>query len=804
LITVSSLAQDLDSLDLLGPADLDVVYDEELKEEKKVEKKELSVRDSTPDFVETQPVETSVFEPKVENIEKPEPVQAKRRIQEPFAREAKRETKRETSREGFSGIPEDVNTLDLLDPSDVNVLLENQVSPNSLEVSTIEEVDDLDSLKDDIGEIIFEGDKKNNSSAKKSSAASDDDNVEILVDEDGIIVNESGTISDAKDRAKNPMKGGNAVIFDVGAEEKELLELSKFVEGKIPSKEWDEISTASQIDKYVIQEGDWLWKISQRLFGSGFYYSKIWSLNPQITNPHEIEPGMTLVFSTGDTEKMPEIALGDFGDKASAPKTISKEKDGEYINFADFGDGVKPAWIEERKKLLDEGVYFQFASEETFKDLKNIAKSNLKSEYSEYEPPVPDIVIQEPGESYDDSGFDKNSRIVFNVKEGFFLNTFVTSNIVQDLGEVVGMGKENLFLSPFDRIYIDFDKSVKVKPGDLYSIYAPGGPITHKVSDRSGYKYTIGAQVKIIRKINNRWEAEVTEVSGLVQRSDRLTVYTPKIGKIVRTFNKRNIEAAVIGSFKSSAGGISFGDVSYLDRGRADGVEMGTVFEVYSFRDKGTDKRLTPDPTYKIGELVVISLTDNFATALVINSKEEIPIGSIALTKTEEQAALAAANRNQSLLQGISDLEGQALDELDIELSLDDISKDLLDKADQVQLTEDELEELERQEREKSIIKDHERDLKELERLENEILEAEQALNESKVDEDKFLEGQNLNNIEKKNLGMDPNAFESLNDIESEVGLKFLDEDLNAKENPYGLTEFDLEEIDELLNTDEL
>jgi DNA repair ATPase RecN len=144
------------------------------------------------------------------------------------------------------------------------------------------------------------------------------------------------------------------------------------------------------------------------------------------------------------------------------------------------------------------------------------------------------------------------------------------------------------------------------------------------------------------------------------------------------------------------------------------------------------------------------------------------------------------------------------LDELDIELNLDDVSQDLLQKADQVQLTEDELEELERQEREKSIIKDHERDLQELERLENEILEAEQALNEAKVDEDKFLESQNLNNIEKGTRGVDPNAFESLNEIESEVGLKFLDEDLNSKENPYGLTEFDLEEIDELLNTDEL
>ena len=50
----------------------------------------------------------------------------------------------------------------------------------------------------------------------------------------------------------------------------------------------------------------------------------------------------------------------------------------------------------------------------------------------------------------------------------------------------------------------------------------------------------------------------------------------------------------------------------------------------------------------------------------------------------------------------------------------------------------------------------------------------------------------------------DPDAFESLDEIEEEIGRKYLDEDLNEKENPYGLTEFDLEEIDELLNTDEL
>ncbi len=707
-------------------------------------------------------------------------------------------------------LSQNVDSLDLLDASDVNVLIEEEKKSKSgqLNLSNFEEVDDLESLKSDIGEIIFD-DKKKSSKKKKTKSASQTlnkstgDETEVLVDKGGKVVNDEATI---QSKVKNQEKTieSSIKVFDVGAEERELLELSRFVETKIPDKDWDEIATSAQIDKYIVQEGDWLWKISQKLFGSGFYYSKVWSLNPQISNPHEIEPGMTLVFTTGDSSDMPDVQVSDFGAEGEGDDFKGSEKSGDYVDFRRFGDSVKPPWIMERNDLIKEGVYFQYASEETLDDLKKIAEQNLVSEYQKYEPPVPDIVVQEPGENYDSTGFDKSSRIVFDVKEGFFLNTFVTSNIVQDLGEVVGMGKENVFIQQFDKIYVKFDNSVKTKPGDLFSVYIPGGPVSHKVSDRSGYKYTIGAQIKAIRKINQKWECLVTELSGIVQRKDRVTVYTPKIGKIIKTFNKRNIEAAVIDSYQPSSGGLSFGDVVYLDRGRADGVEMGTVFELYSFLDKGTEKRLTPDPTYKIGELTVISLTDNFVTALVTQSSEPIPLGTIALTKTEEQAMLAASVKKRDVLQKVKDLEGQALDELDVSLNLDEISKELLDRADQVQLTEDELEELERQEREHSIIQDHERDLKELERLETEILEAESALNEGKVDEDKFLEQQNLNQVEKGIKGQDPNSFESLNDIEEEVGLKFMDEDLNSKENPYGLTEFDLEEIDELLNTEQL
>lgn len=696
-----------------------------------------------------------------------------------------------------SSYAQDLDGLDLMDESDISVLREETSSANSeIDLSSMEEIDDLESLKEDVGEALFE-DKAETEIKKSQGTLSLDEDPEIVIKENVTVSNESTREAD--------LSSGDTQIFDVGKEESELLELSKYVETKIPSKEWEEISTGSKLDRYIIQEGDWLWKISQKLFGSGFYYSKIWSLNPHITNPHEIEPGMVLAFDTGSSEEMPSIEVSSFDEALNPSKKGGN--DGvktKQLDFSSFGENVAPEWIKERNKLINDGAYFQYASVETYEDLFEIGNLQLRNEYKKYDPPVPNIVIQEPGDEYDSSGFDRSSRITFDVKEGFYLNTFITTNVVQDLGEIEATQKEAIFIQKFDKIYVKFDNSVKVKPGDKFSVYSAAGKSTHAISDRSGYKYYISGQVKAIRKINHLWECEVFDLTGMVSRKDRLTVYTPKINRITKTFNKRNIEGAIIDTFKDTINGISFGDVVYLDRGRADGVELGNVFELFSFKDYGTEKKITPDPTYKIGEAIVITLTDNFSTVLITNSKLDIPVATLALSKTEEQAARASMLRKGIDLAEVSATEQNALDELDVELNLDDISEDLLKAADRVQLTDDELEELERQEREKSIIKDHEKDLLELERLESEIVEAESALNEARVDEDKFLEQQNLDTVEGNITQKDPDAFESLNDIENEAGLKYMDEDINSKENPYGLTEFDLEEIDELLNTDTL
>ena len=112
-------------------------------------------------------------------------------------------------------------------------------------------------------------------------------------------------------------------------------------------------------------------------------------------------------------------------------------------------------------------------------------------------------------------------------------------------------------------------------------------------------------------------------------------------------------------------------------------------------------------------------------------------------------------------------------------------------------MTEDELEELEKEE-EKSSLKTM-KDLQELERLEKEITEAETKLRSASLDEDKYLEQANLDDLEKK-ASLKAKAFDSMDQIEEDIGKVYMDDKLKAKENKYGLSEYDIEEVDNLMN----
>ncbi|MCY4524926.1 MAG: LysM domain-containing protein, partial [Halobacteriovoraceae bacterium] len=538
--------QDADDLDLLDKEDLDFL-----------DKKDDEDLD-TPDTSEANPP------PPKEDIFKKEEEQKKADMDD--SPDEKEEKKAEDEIE------------QVLSEEDVPVDLEEEVVKKEDELDKLEKDDDLEALKEDIGESIYEKEQADKSVSENENLQAEKQQKESF--------EPAGGGSDE----------GKAKIFDVGEEERKLLELSKYIMGKIPQRDWSEIATSSQNEQYVVQKGDWLWKISKKLFGTGFYYSKIWALNPHITNPHEIEPGTVLVLNTGDEDEMPIVRLKKFATDESGEL---KEIEDKEVTIDLTGNFPVPNWIAKRKKLIEQGVFFQFTSNETYEDLERLGRGYSSEEYKSYDPPLSSIVPLRPVDEYEEEetrGFDKSSRINVDFSEGFYLTTFITSNIVQDLGELVASSNVSNFITDFKRVFVKFDPSVKVRPGDYYSVYNANGKYQHPDSERSGYRYTIIAQIRAIGPKDDLWECEISDISGLVERNSRITKYTPKIEKIVKTFSQRTIEGLIIGTIRDSVNSISYGDVVFLDRGRLDGVENGTVFEIFSSIDELTGKNISIDP----------------------------------------------------------------------------------------------------------------------------------------------------------------------------------------------------------------
>lgn len=76
---------------------------------------------------------------------------------------------------------------------------------------------------------------------------------------------------------------------------------------------------------YTIQEGDTLFDICDQLLDEPEYWPKLWSLNPEIRNPHFIWPGMVLRFYPGDDALPPYLEIED--EETLEPVMV----EGEYL-----------------------------------------------------------------------------------------------------------------------------------------------------------------------------------------------------------------------------------------------------------------------------------------------------------------------------------------------------------------------------------------------------------------------------------------------------------------------------------------
>ncbi len=380
------------------------------------------------------------------------------------------------------------------------------------------------------------------------------------------------------DEAAEPEKpaepGERSVDLNAAAETLEGVAQEPPPEGAAAARAQGE--TVPPPDTYTVKHGDTLWDLSGRFLNNPWYWPKVWSYNPAITNPHWIYPGNVVRFYPSSEEapaRVEPVARPE--EELEAPREL------EDLSKGSIG---KPEQLGDEDAVAVVGPY-----------------------KVGYTPPK-----------------------AANIRH----DSFVTRRELEESGMLTAAFEEKLMLSTTDRAYARFRGPAPVKVGETYVIYKTQGPVTHPITgELFGYKSTIIGSGKVLAVDDKAVTLIVTAAFDPIERGDYLAPWTDKLLKRVPLRpNQKSLDGVIVATQSALVSQIGEHHVVFVDKGRADGVEDGNTFAVLRSGDPYGEPPATPqnDPTLPrevIGNLLVIDVKEHASAALVSRSLRELFVG---------------------------------------------------------------------------------------------------------------------------------------------------------------------------------
>jgi hypothetical protein len=327
-------------------------------------------------------------------------------------------------------------------------------------------------------------------------------------------------------------------------------------------------------DTYTVRPGDTLWDLSGRFLNNPWYWPKVWSFNPDITNPHWIDPGQLLRF---------------------------------YPTAEEAPARVEPV---EEETPVAEGP----------KELEDFSRSELTGELLDDDA----VAVSGP---YKIGYVPPRSTTARH-------ETFVTRRELEESGELVGAFEDKLMLSTTDLTYARFKGSVPVKKGEAYVIYRTEREIRHPVTkDVFGYQTVVVGAGRVTEVTDKAVKLTITQAFEPIERGALLGPWSERFVKqVVRRANAASLTGTIIGANIEILTQLGEHNVVFLDKGKNDGVVEGNLFKVVRAGDPygGPSDRAEWDddlPKEDVGDLLVIDVKDHASTALVTRSLVELFIG---------------------------------------------------------------------------------------------------------------------------------------------------------------------------------
>ena len=336
-------------------------------------------------------------------------------------------------------------------------------------------------------------------------------------------------------------------------------------------------------DQHVVVRGDTLWDISGHFLQHPWCWPEVWGMNrEEIRNPHWIYPGQIVYF-----------------DRAAGRLRLGKPV-GEASAAA--GNGAANSDIQTVKlapQLRTEGL-----------------------------------------------GKDAVPSIPSQAIEPFLSQPLViTEDELKDAPRIVATQEGRVNIGKDDKAYVRGD----LKSGTSFQVFRPGGPLKDPATGNIlGYEAVYLGTIKLDRAASTPNEAHSFNVVSVKQEmgvGDRLLPVPPTP---IINYVPHPPETAVDARVMSIYGGVTHAgqnQIVSINRGRNDGIDIGTVLELYhfgpvivdktegkfwSFGSFGHDKVKLPDTRY--GSVFVFRVFDRVSYGLVMQVTDSVQVGDVAKT----------------------------------------------------------------------------------------------------------------------------------------------------------------------------
>ncbi|MEZ4741490.1 MAG: LysM peptidoglycan-binding domain-containing protein [Bdellovibrionota bacterium] len=350
-------------------------------------------------------------------------------------------------------------------------------------------------------------------------------------------------------------------------------------------------------EEYYVESGDTLFDICSQLLDEGGYWPKLWSLNPQIKNPHFVWPGMKLSFYPGDEETPPYLE-------------VVSEEDVVPIDKGELAEEV-----------LLHGQIPDFE--------QNYVQTITKV-----------VGVEDVTGAGELDGQIIESGVLFSpTNRKFTIPGFIFPEEKKPLAVVIGGTEGEVLVGEERQALVQLDSPVS--KSTTYTVLRELGEVDSLATgDFLGYHYDFVANIRIIANIDESEMAivQATETRHGLRAGDIIVPYISTMRTVPIENQIGSIsssDARVVGF--GSAGRIMGGEnqLLFIDRGATNGISNGQYFYIFSSPGASSMSDMASklsDVKLPVAVVKIVDVTPVAALGYVVKSEKEIRVGD-ALSK---------------------------------------------------------------------------------------------------------------------------------------------------------------------------